>query len=56
MTEDREKATRILQFSGKKEDWLMWTDKLLTKATIKGYDEDTCNWRNRHGWNNEETF
>ena len=39
MAEDGEKAIRILQFNGKKEDWLMWADKFLAKATIRGYDE-----------------
>ena len=39
MTEDGEKAIRILQFNGKKEDWLMWADKFLAKATTRGYDE-----------------
>ena len=39
MTGDGEKAIRILQFNGKKEDWLKWADKFLAKATIKGYDE-----------------
>ena len=39
MSEDCERAIRILQFSGKKEDWIMWTDKFLARATIRGYDE-----------------
>ena len=39
MSEEGEKAIRILQFSGKKDDWLMWADKFLAKATIRGYDD-----------------
>ena len=39
MTEDGEKAIITLQFSGKKEDWLMWADKFLAKAIIGGYDK-----------------
>ena len=39
MTGDGEKAIHILQFSGKKDDWLMWADKFLVRATIKGYNE-----------------
>ena len=39
MTEDEEKAIRIIQFNGKKEDWFMWADKFLAKATIRGYDK-----------------
>ncbi len=34
-----EKAIRILQLSGKNEDWLMWTDKFIARATIRGYDK-----------------
>lgn len=39
MSEEGEKAIRILQFSGKKDDWLMWADKFMAKATIRGYDD-----------------
>ena len=34
-----EKAIRILTFSGKKEDWMMWSDKFMAKSMMKGYDE-----------------
>ena len=37
--EDWEKAIRIPQFSGKKDDWLIWANKFLSKATMRGYDE-----------------
>lgn len=33
-----EKSIRILTFGGKKEDWAMWSDKFLAKASMKGYD------------------
>ena len=38
-SESNEKAIRILTFSGKKEDWMMWSDKFMAKAMMKGYDE-----------------
>ena len=34
-----EKTIRILTFSGKKDDWNMWAEKFLAKASIKGFDE-----------------
>ena len=37
--DNSEKAIRILTFSGKKEDWMMWSDKFMAKAMMKGYDE-----------------
>ena len=37
--ENSEKTIRILTFSGKKEDWMMWSDKFMAKAVMKGYDE-----------------
>ena len=36
---NNEKAIRILTFSGKKDDWMMWSDKFMAKAMMKGYDE-----------------
>ena len=39
MADDGEKAIRILQFSGKNEDWLMWADKFMARASIRGYEE-----------------
>ena len=39
MSDDGEKSIRILQFSGKSEDWLMQADKFMARATIRGYDE-----------------
>ena len=40
MSQDNtEKSIRILTFSGKKEDWMMWSDKFMAKAIMKGYDE-----------------
>ena len=39
MTEVGDKAISILQFNGKKGYWLMWTDKFLAKANIRGCDE-----------------
>ena len=38
MSDLSEKSIRILTFSGKKEDWTMWSDKFLAKASMKGYD------------------
>ena len=38
MSDLNEKSIRILTFSGKKEDWTMWSDKFLAKASMKGYD------------------
>ena len=37
--ENNKKTIRILTFSGKKEDWMMWSDKFMAKAMMKGYDE-----------------
>ena len=40
MSQDNtEKSIRILTFSGKKEDWMMWLDKFIAKAMMKGYNE-----------------
>ena len=39
MTEDREKTTRILPFSGKKEHWAVWEEKFLARAKRKGYKD-----------------
>ena len=36
---NNEKAIRILTFSGKKEDWVMWSDKFMAKSMMKGYNE-----------------
>ena len=38
MPDDGERAKRFQQFSGKKEDWIMWADKFLARATIREYD------------------
>ena len=38
-SESNKKAIRILTFSGKKEDWMMWLDKFMVKAMMKRYDE-----------------
>ena len=38
-SESNEKTIRILTFSGKKEDWMMWSDKFMAKAMMKGYNE-----------------
>ena len=42
---ESEKAIRILQLSGKNEDWLMWADKFIARATIRGYDKSLVNRR-----------
>ena len=34
-----EKAIRILIFDGKKENWSMWSEKFVAKATLKGYED-----------------
>ena len=34
-----EKTIRILAFTGKKEDWNMWSEKFMAKASIRGFDE-----------------
>ena len=39
MADNGEKAIRILQFSGKNADWLMWADKFMARASIRGYEE-----------------
>ena len=39
MSDESEKAIRILEFSGKNEDWLMWVDKYMARDTIRGYNE-----------------
>ena len=38
MSETTEKSIKILTFSGKKEDWTMWSDKFMAKASMKEYD------------------
>ena len=38
-SEKGENALRILTFSGKKEDWMIWSDKFMAKAMMKGYNE-----------------
>ena len=38
MSELTEQAIRILTFSGKKEDWTMWSDNFISKASMEGYD------------------
>ena len=37
VTEDTEKAVRVLPFSGKEAEWRMWSCKFLARARIKGY-------------------
>ena len=37
--ENNKRAIRILTFSGKKEDWMMWSDKFMAKAMMKGSNE-----------------
>ena len=39
MSENDEKTIRILQFSGKEEDWRMWSAKFMAKAKMKGFHE-----------------
>ena len=39
MSEHDEKTIRILQFSGKEEDWRMWSAKFMAKAKLRGYHE-----------------
>ena len=39
MADNGEKAIRFLQFSGNNEDWLMWADKFMARASIRGYEE-----------------
>ena len=37
MAAELDKAVQVLPFSGKREDWRMWSRKFLTRAKIKGY-------------------
>ena len=40
MSEESEITTiRVLTWSGKEEDWPMWSMKFKTRAAISGYDE-----------------
>ena len=34
----QEKTIRVQTFSGKTQDWNMWAEKFLAKASIRGYD------------------
>ena len=34
----QEKTIRVLTFSGKTQDWNMWAEKFLAKASIRCYD------------------
>ena len=35
MSETTEKSIKILTFSGKKENWTMWSNKFMAKASMK---------------------
>ena len=37
MTTESEKAIRVLPFSGKREEWNMWSKKFLARAKKLGY-------------------
>jgi len=37
--EGSDKAIRIIPFSGKQQDWRMWSKKFLARALMKGYKE-----------------
>ena len=37
MASELDKAVQVLPFSGKREDWRMWSRKFLARAKIKGY-------------------
>ena len=39
MSENDEKTIRILKFSGKEEDWRMWSAKFMAKAKLRGFTE-----------------
>ena len=39
MSDDGDKAIRILPFSGKKEAWTMWSCKFVTRAMTKKYKD-----------------
>ena len=32
-----DKAIRVIAFNGKQVDWIVWEEKFLAKANIKGY-------------------
>ena len=34
-----EKTIRVIPFSGKQEEWRMWSRKFLARAKIRGYKE-----------------
>ena len=38
MADSEDKAIRILTFSGKEEDWRMWSAKFMAKARLRGFD------------------
>ena len=37
MSEEAEKAIRTITFSGKRQDWRMWSKKFMARAVIKNY-------------------
>ena len=37
MTEPREVNMKVITFSGKKNDWLIWEERMMSKAKKKGY-------------------
>ena len=45
MTDDKIKTIRVLQFTGKEEDWNRWSKTFMATAAVKGYkvapSEDT---------------
>ena len=39
MGETDEKTIKVLQFSGKEEDWRMWSAKFMARANLRGFAE-----------------
>ena len=38
-TDPFDKAIRTVAFSGKKTDWIVWSEKFLAQASLKGYKD-----------------